>query len=152
MKYLKSFNESNHRNNDIEIIKKIFAEEIYHSPIAFNNIISKMKDDKLRLGLIAEFVCRGKDYDLDESTIDEIVGDVELNDDLEDAHDYYIDVLNNTVSLKYYNLLINSDEVSEDQEIINFIKTLTEEEFDEIIQFNIDNELYELIPFLKSLR
>ena len=152
MKYIKSFNESNHRNNDIEIIKKIIAEEIYHSPIAFNNIISKMKDDKLRLGLIAEFIGRREDYDIDESTIDEIVGDIELNDDLEDAHDYYIDVLNKSVVLKYYNLLSNIDEVSEDQEMINFIKTLTEEEFDEIIQFNIDNELYELIPFLKSLR
>lgn len=149
MKYLKSFNES-YNKNDVDIIRQIFSEETYHSAIALTHVMSKIQDDKLRLGLMVDLMMKRKEYGIDDSVIKEVIEDFDLENGLE-AHDYYIDTLNDTPVLKFHGL-ITDGEISENPELVKFVKSLSDDEFEEIVQFCIENEIYEIIPFIKSLR
>lgn len=136
---------------DIITILKIFREEIYNSPIALQNSISKIEDKQLQLGLIVDLISRKKEYEIENLDFGDITNDFDMDKGF-DAHDYYINKLNQCSLLNFQELVFQELEVTENQNLIDFIKSVSKEDIEEITQYCIDEEAYELITFINSLR
>lgn len=137
--------------SDISTIRKIFKEEIYQSPIALLGEISKIKDKKLQLGLIVDLFVRKDQYEIENFDFGLLTEGHEMEQGLE-AHEYYIDKLNDSPVLTFSELIFKTQKVEENQDLINWIKSISEQEVKEVVEYCIEEEVYELITFIKSLR
>jgi len=156
MKYLKRFNESNYNESDIDIVRNIFNNELYHSKTSLEIELSKVKDNKIKKGLIVELFIRKDLYDIEDT--DYLIDLIDLLnidgiEDAEEAHDYYVDSISKSVKIKYLEYQDKfSDPNFSEKDFIDWIKSLSEEEVKDLIEFLLEDEIYEMISIIKSLR
>ncbi len=152
MKYIKKFNESNNLESDIDIIRYIFDNEVYHSKTALESEISKIEDDKIKIGLLVELLIRKDLYNIkdDQYLVDIIDLDkIGSKNELIKLHTYYVNSLKKSVKLEY---LKYQEKSFPEKEFSDWIKSLSENEVDNLIDFLMEDEIYEMMSIIKELR
>lgn len=137
---------------DIDLICEIFKERIYDSPIALEFKVSKIQDKRLVSGLILDLFCKSDDYDFNRDTISDFINFENKDTDvLFEDHDYYIDFLNSQVKLVFHDFISSRDIVYCD-EFRSWIKSLSFEDIESLVEYCIELEIYEAIPYIKSIK
>jgi len=155
MKYLKLFESfSQDIYDDITIIYEIFDEKSYENPYQLEKDISRISDPKLKLGIAIEFFAKSDEYGIEKEDLDDIMTDLHNKYDIDgnEAHDYYVDMLNEDIRSKFYEFIYSGTDLGENQEFIDWIKSLSDKDAKRIEEICIDQEIYELITFMRSLR
>lgn len=136
--------------DDIKIIEDIFEDEVYDNIYLLKQEVKKISDKRLVLGLLIELVVR---YDVDKEEIFDIVNSFDKKEvgELDKAHDYFVEKMNSDVRAKLWKFF-ERDNLENDEEFIEWLKSLTESEVQTIQDYCVELEFYELIPFMKSLR
>jgi hypothetical protein len=134
---------------DIDLICEIFKERTYDSPIALEFKVSKIQDKRLASGLMVDLFCKSDEYEFNRDTISHFIN-VENNTPFED-HDYYINFLKSQAKLTFYEFLVSRD-IAYCDEFRSWIKSLSFEDIESIVEYCIELEIYEAIPYIKSIK
>lgn len=135
---------------DINLIKEIFADKLYLSPIIFKEKISKISDKRLVNGLTVELVARSITYELGFSDLNILFDYRDDFEDLLEDHNYYVDFLSQCPKIKFFDFLISRD-IAYCEEFSSWIKTLSKEKIKEVIDYCIELEIYEAIGLIQNL-
>lgn len=137
---------------DIDLICEIFKERIYDSPIALEFKVSKIQDKRLASGLILDLFCKSDDYEFNRDTISDFINFENTDTDtLFEDHDYYIDFLKSQVKLTFHDFLVSRD-IAYCDEFRSWIKSLSFEDIESLVEYCIELEIYEAIPYIKSIK
>ncbi len=136
---------------DIDLINEIYRERIYDSPVALEFKISKFKDKRLANGLILDLFCKSDDYESNKDELSKFLN-VEANtDDDFDDHDYYIDFLKSQPKVVFYEFITTRD-IGYCDEFKSWIKTLSSNDLQEVIDYCVELEIYEAIPYINDIK
>ena len=137
---------------DIDLICEIFKERTYDSPIALEFKVLKIQDKRLVSGLMVDLFAKSDEYEFDRDTISDFIDfENKDNDTLFEDHDYYIDFLKSQAKLTFYEFLISRD-IAYCDEFKSWIKSLSFEDIESIVEYCIELEIYETIPYIKSIK
>jgi hypothetical protein len=136
---------------DIDLINEIHDERIYDSPVALEFKISKFQDKRLANGLIVDLFCKSEDYDADKENISKFIDLEKSTDDSIEDHTYYINFIRKQPKPVFYDYITSRD-IGYCSEFQSWIKNLSNNDFEEVIEYCIELEIYEAIDYIKSLR
>jgi len=150
MRHLANFQES---TDDIKTIYDIFRDDNFENIYSLKKEISKISDRKIIIGLLVELTRPDMEYNINRKDIEELLIDtIEDDDKLTDIHDYYISKLVEDVRSIMYDFFgkIEGD-ITENQEFIDWLKSLSSNDIKILEEHCIEVELYEVITFMRSL-
>lgn len=136
---------------DIDLINEIHDERIYDSPVALEFKISKFQDKRLANGLIVDLFCKSEDYDLNRDNISMFIDYSKMSDESFIDHDYYINFIRTQPKPVFYDYITSRD-IGYCTEFQSWIKNLSDKDFEEVVDYCIELEIYEAIDYIKSLR
>jgi hypothetical protein len=145
------FKNKENMNDDINLIYEVFENETYRSPIVLEDKISKIKNKRLSNGLIIDLYCMSETYKFDRDSIIHLLDTNKTYDDGISDHNYYIDFISNGVKPVFYDFLISRD-IGYCKEFSSWIKSLYNKDIDIIIDYCIELEIFEAIPYIKDIR
>ena len=97
-----------------------------------------------------DLFCKSDNYEFNRDTISDFIN-FENTDTLFEDHDYYIDFLNLQPKLTFYDFLVSRD-IAYCDEFRSWIKSLSFEDIESIVEYCIELEIYEAIPYIKSIK
>jgi hypothetical protein len=136
---------------DIDIIYEIFDQEIYNSPLALEFKISEIVDKRLSNGLIIDLYCKSTTYEFDRETITHLLDGKKTYDEAMSDHEYYIDFISKGVKPIFNDFLFSRD-IGYCDEFRTWIKTLSNRDIEVIIDYCLELEIFEAIPYIKCIR
>lgn len=150
MRHLANFQQP---ADDIKTIYDIFRDDDFENIYSLKKEISKISDRKITIGLLVELTRPDMDYNINRKDVEELLIDtIEEDDKLTDIHDYYISKLVEDVRSIMYDFFgkIEGD-ITENQEFIDWLKSLSSNDIKILEEHCIEVELYEVITFMRSL-
>jgi hypothetical protein len=153
MRNLSKFESFQEPTDDIKTVYDIFRDDDFENIYSLKKEISKISDRKITIGLLVELTRPDMDYNINRKDVEELLIDtIEDDDKLTDIHDYYINKLREDVRSIMYDFLHNIEgDVTENQEFIDWLKSLSSNDIKILEEHCIEVELYEIITFMRSL-
>jgi len=138
--------------DNIGIVYDIFSDSTWENIYRFKADINKITDQKLKVGLLAEFIRPGFDY-VDKDIAYDILDSINVDDiDIFDASDYYITEVNNDCRT-ILNMFLEEDiQIDLNLKLIEWVKSLSNQNMNILETYCVKNENYEIIGFLLELR
>jgi hypothetical protein len=137
--------------SDIDLIYEIFENEIYRTPIVLEDKISKIKDKRLSNGMIVDIYCKSETYKFDRETIIHLVDTKKTYNDAILDHNYYIDFISKEIKPVFYDFLTSRD-IGYCEEFRSWVKTLSNKDVEVIIDYCLELEIFEAMPYIKDIR
>jgi hypothetical protein len=139
--------------DNISVVYDIFSESSWENIYQFEKDIRRITDKKFLLGLLMEFVRADFNYDVDKEYISELMFSIDDNiDNHFEASDYYIDSIRKDVRTIMNDFLYNQEgDLSENQEMITWIKSLSKDEIEILESYYVSSEMYEVIVFIMEI-
>lgn len=137
--------------DNVSIVYDIFSQSTWENIYQFEKDINKISDKKFLLGLLMEFVRTDLNYDVDKEYISSLM--YSIDDNIEnhfEASDYYIDNIRKDVRSIMNDFLYQDGDgdLSENEEMITWIKNLSENEIQILENYYVSSEMYEVIGFI----
>jgi hypothetical protein len=140
--------------DNVGIVYDIFSQSAWDNIYQFEKQINKISDKKFLLGLLMEFVRADFNYDVDKEYISELMLSIDENiDNHFEASDYYIDSIRKDVRSIMNDFLYqdSDDDLSENEEMITWIKSLSKDEIEILENYYVSSEMYEAIGFIMEI-
>jgi hypothetical protein len=140
--------------DNVGVVYDIFSQSAWDNNYQFEKQINKISDKKFLLGLLMEFVRADFNYDVDKEYISELMLSIDDNiDNHFEASDYYIDNIRKDVRSIMNDFLYqdSDDDLSENEEMITWIKKLSENEIQILENYYVSSEMYEVIGFIMEI-
>lgn len=140
--------------DNVGVVYDIFSQSAWDNNYQFEKQINKISDKKFLLGLLMEFVRADFNYDVDKEYISELMLSIDDNiDNHFEASDYYIDNISKDVRSIMNDFLYqdSDDDLSENEEMITWIKKLSENEIQILENYYVSSEMYEVIGFIMEI-
>lgn len=152
IKYFESVNDS--LELDCELVHKIFRDEIYSDIDRLKKTLSEISQIYIQFGVVYTLVAKSdyfkivrRDFlDLLESLENRIEGDLDL------AYDRYVEAMQMSVRTTLFDYFRQPGDLTLNSEFIKFIKSLSPYGLEIVKEISIENEIYELIIFIDSVR
>ena len=139
--------------DNVSVVYDIFSESSWENIYQFEKDIRRITDKKFLLGLLMEFVRADLNYDVDKEYISELMLSIDDNiDNHFEASDYYIDSIRKDVRSIMNDFLYQGEgDLSENEEMITWIKSLSKEEIEILESYYVSSEMYEVIGFTMEI-
>jgi hypothetical protein len=143
--------------NDISIVYQIFRDDAYENNYLLKKELSKISDKKIAIGVVVELVRPDMSYSIDVDVVKDLMVDLfdkyQGDESLTDIHDYYVNKLSTDVRSVMYDFFNKIEgDITENQELIDWLTSLSDDDAQTLEEHCIEVELYEVITFMRSLR
>lgn len=152
IKYFESVNSS--LEQECELVHMIFQHEIYLDVVKFIQILDKLSFDWMKFGVVYTLVAKSDYFKINRLDFLDLLESIEnrIEGDLDPAYDRYVEAMQMSVRTTLFDYFEQPGDLTLNSEFIEFIKSLTPYGVEIVKNISIENEIYELIIFIDSVR
>jgi len=152
IKYFGSFSDNLER--DCELVHKIFNNEIYLDIDELKKTLSEISQIYIQFGVVYTLVAKSDYFKIDKPDFLDLLESLEnrIEGDLDLAYDRYVEAMQMSVRTTLFDYFEQPGDLTLNSEFIKFIKSLSPYGLEIVKEISIENEIYELIIFIDSVR
>lgn len=154
MKWIKHFESiTGDIESDCEIAHGIFSKELYLTFSEFLDEWSKIVNSDIKFGVLLTLVVKGDDFGITGEMFSDLLHEFSKADifNEDESYDNYISFMTGSVRSRLFDFFTESEDLSTDQDFIDFIKSLSQSNLELVNEICIENEVYEVVIFINSI-
>lgn len=155
MKWIKYFESVTWRMElDCELVHKVFRDEIYLDIDELKSALMEISQIYMKYGVLYTLVAKSDYFKIHRPDYLDLLTSIEnkIDGDLDLAYDKYVEAMQRSVRTQLFDYFRQPGDLTLNTQFIEFIKSLSPHELQIVKEISIENEIYELIIFIDSVR
>lgn len=152
IKYFGSFSDNLER--DCELVHKIFNNEIYLDIDRLKSALMEISQIYIEYGVVYTLVAKSDYFKIHRPDFLDLLTSIEnkIDGDLDLAYDKYVEAMQKSVRTQLFDYFRQPGDLTLNTQFIEFIKALSPYELQIVKEISLENEIYELIILIDSVR